>query len=426
MGLPITQSNQYGARDFYSPSEGVALRRMIATPYFTPAANPTDVAAVMCTAYTTILRVDRIVVSGVASTADVVEVLIQNASTNNTGTYSTPDVACAMGLNPSGALSFPVPASSALVRYYTANKSSNGNGVSSSRPVLASRRMQFATSTTVGTPAVFEWPRGHGPEIRDVNTTVVVNLAAQAMPASPQLRIDEICVTEIRVPRVSMCGDSLFAAAGDAFWKLSEAGNLHQAAAIDNLSTAGTTIDNYINGTGGIFYPQSAVVPSRSGDIVVLGYGINDVRTGMTQATLQARLETCIQAIYAAEPTAKIILCSPNYPAADDPTAGNFIALTGQFSGLTLAQAAQLCGDICRAAYAAFASDARVYRVFHRSDYLGTTVATVANSGTALGLPAVVMTDQLHPNALGRRVWALPFRAVLQSAIAARYAEING
>ena len=274
MGLPITQSNQYGARDFYSPSEGVALRRMIATPYFTPAANPTDVAAVMCTAYTTILRVDRIVVSGVASTADVVEVLIQNASTNNTGTYSTPDVACAMGLNPSGALSFPVPASSALVRYYTANKSSNGNGVSSSRPVLASRRMQFATSTTVGTPAVFEWPRGHGPEIRDVNTTVVVNLAAQAMPASPQLRIDEICVTEIRVPRVSMCGDSLFAAAGDAFWKLSEAGNLHQAAAIDNLSTSGTTIDNYINGTGGIFYPQSAVVPSRSGDIVVLGYGI--------------------------------------------------------------------------------------------------------------------------------------------------------
>ena len=48
------------------------------------------------------------------------------------------------------------------------------------------------------------------------------------------------------------------------------------------------SIDNYINGTGGIFYPQSAVVPSRSGDIVVLGYGINDVRTGMTQATLQA------------------------------------------------------------------------------------------------------------------------------------------
>lgn len=426
MGMPVTQANSYGGRDSYAPSEANALRRMLATPRFTPASAPTDVCAIISTGYATVLRVDKIVVSGIADTAAVIDVLVQSAAHNNTGTSTATTTAAALGLNPVGALAFPLVSSNAQALYYTANKSSNGNGVSGSRPALAYRQMKFGTTSEVCTPAVFEWPRGHGPEIRDLVTSVVVNLAGQTMPANAQLRIDEIHVTETRAPRISFCGDSLFAAAGEVYWTLAESGGLLQVAPLDNLSTSGVTIDNYINNTGGIFFSQSSVVPARSQDVVVFGYGINDVRTGMTQATLTARLETCIQAIYAGGPKAKIVLCSPNYPAADDPTAGGFIPLTGQFSGLTLAQAAQLCGDICRAAYESFRGDPRIYALFHRSDYLGSTVATVANSGTAIGQPAAVMTDQLHPNAAGRRLWALPFRGVLRSAVAARMAEING
>lgn len=422
MPVSTTQKSQYGLRE----NAPRGLRRLITSPYFTPAANPTDVAGLVATAYATVLRVDRVVLSGVADTAAVIDVLVQQAPSNNTGTSVSPIAASAWGLNAVGALAMVVPSTNAQLFYYTANKTNNGNGVSGTRPAIAARRMQFGTSSAVGSPAVFEWPAGTGPEIRDLNTSIVVNLAGQAMPANAQLRIDEIVVSEVRVPRVSLCGDSTWAAAGEAWWAVNTSGNLTSSAAVDNLSTSGSTLADYLAGTNGIFFPQSAVVPYRSGDVVAFGYGLNDVRTGASQATLTSRLDSAIQAVYAAEPRAKIILCSPNYPAADDPTAGGFLPLTGQFAGLTLTQAAQLCGDICRAAYESFRSDPRVFSVFHRSDYLGRTAVTVANSGAAIGLPASVMTDQLHPNALGRRTWALPFRDVLASAVAARMAEIDG
>lgn len=123
-------------------------------------------------------------------------------------------------------------------------------------------------------------------------------------------------------------------------------------------------------------------------------------------------------------PDTKIILWSPNPICADDAGDGTYgglsasanTVLSGLWTGMTLAQAAQELTNILYAAYQPFASDSRILALLNKQDVLGRTALPIAQmtcSGT------VYMVNQLHPGVWGRKITLRQIMPVIQRAIKA-------
>lgn len=127
-------------------------------------------------------------------------------------------------------------------------------------------------------------------------------------------------------------------------------------------------------------------------------------------------------------PDVKIILWSPNCICTDDlgdtpgygglsaSGAANPTAMTGIWTGLTMAQAAQALTDILYNAYQPFVGDSRVFAVLNKQDVLGRTAKPIAQM-TVRGYP--FMVNQIHPGTWGRKITLRQIMPVLRSAIQA-------
>lgn len=402
---------------------------------FAPAATPTDVAALIAQSYGRKITLRRVSVSGVASAAATVDVLLQRSPNGGAGTQVSLSAVTAKADSrdylPTG-----------LAYYYTANRTSNGDGVSSTRPLVAVGRMTFATATTAGVPCVWEFG-GRGakpPAINDLVEWIVVNLAGQAMPSGAALSIDFEWVEEA-TPRVVFAGDSTTSNASTLFADLGRSGLLTGAAIIDNMGSNGFRLTDFINNTNGVTYPLSAVSPRAAG-VLVLCYGINDVRAGactqdqlisMIDAVIYATLNGTVNgasytsplgarttftwgATLSANPDCQIILWGPNGFTTDDVGAAGYVTATGAFSGMSVAQAAQAGSDILYNGYEAFRGDGRVYSVLQKQDQFGRTCLP----STA----APLMLDQLHLGPRGQTLEGRTLKPVLAGAIA-KVASLN-
>ena len=397
---------------------------------FTPAATPTDVAVLICQNYGRVVKLRRVVVSGIATSTATINVLLQKSVNGGGGTQVAmePGKADLRDSNPTG-----------KAYHYTANRTSNGDGVSSTRPIIAAGRLTFATATTVGEPCVFEF--GADGEktttLRDLISWVVVNLQGQTMPSGAKLSVTFEWWEE-RQARIAFAGDSTTSNASFLFSALGDTGWLNSFACIENLGSNGFRLTDFINNTNGVTYPMSQVL-SRYNDVLVLCYGINDVRQG---ATTEAQLVSMIDAVIhatlngttsgetytspvgarttftwpstmQASPDCKIILWGPNSLLADDPGATGFVPASGIFAGLSQAERTQLASEILYDAYQAFDSDPRIHALVQKQELFGQTVATKA-ANIAAGRPW--WTDILHPNERGQVLSARQIAPVLRRA----------
>lgn len=121
-------------------------------------------------------------------------------------------------------------------------------------------------------------------------------------------------------------------------------------------------------------------------------------------------------------PDCKIILWSPNPITADDTGDGTYgylsasanTVLSGLWTGMTLAQAAQALTDILYNAYQPFVGDARVFALLNKQDVLSRFALPLAQmtvSGTA------TMVNQLHPGVWGRRLTLRQIMPTIRSAV---------
>ncbi len=395
----------------------------------TPAANPTDIAVLMPQDYSgAAIFLRRVSISATADTAATVDVLLQRSPNGGGGTM----VAMSRARHElSDALAW------AAVQVYTANRSSNGNGISNERPVFRAGKLSIGTATTQAPALVWEFDREKAPCIRNLIDYLVVNLNAQTLPANTKIDID-IEWHEENVPRVAFAGDSTFSNALDIFATLGRAGYVTSQATINNLGSNGYRLTDYLMHTNGVTYPQGggAGVLNYKPDVLVIGYGINDVRTGATsQAQLISMIDAAIYATLngttsgatytsplgagtvftwpatiAAVPDCKIILWGPN-SFTSDGNGSNFVEVgSGVHTGLTVPQAAQFDTDLLYNAYEAFRNDGRIHALVQRQDVTGRTITTVAANG--------LMTDILHPNARGQVLLARQIKPFLVEAIA--------
>lgn len=403
--LPVKENDKFTIRRTYST--GISQ--------FTPAPNPTDIFALRMTDYQGICRISKVFISGIADSAKVVEVLLQYAPNSSGGSSVVTANAPFEGLSRLGTQK-PQLSPSVSPIYFTANDGNSGrNGVSSDRPLIRDSFLQFSTSTTKGN--TIEWAfndneRGK-PQLIDLVGWIVVNLKGQAMPSNAKLSIT-VEYEFVKMPRISFFGDSTYFAAIDLFTSLLKDEDLINTA-IDNLGCNGYRLTDFLNNTNGITYPLIFSY-GRCNDVAVIGYGINDVRTGATtQSELIVMLDSTIARIKRNAPTSKIILHIPNSLTTDNFGGFNYVTTTGIFTGLTLSQAAQQASDIMWNAYKYFETnnggqkDTRVYAIVDRQQITGRVCTTVANSN---GL----MTDQLHPSPKGRRVIAQQLKPTLVAA----------
>lgn len=136
----------------------------------TPAATPTDVIT-LYGASSKYVRIRKILVSGMATTAGSMDVSIVKRNAANTGgTSSAPAIT---RLNSANA------AASAAAALYTANPSSTGAG-----GAIATKKLNFGLAGTAGT-IEFSWPSGDGvaPILRSATEGIAINLNGQAVPA---------------------------------------------------------------------------------------------------------------------------------------------------------------------------------------------------------------------------------------------------
>jgi len=361
----------------------------------TPAANPTDIMAVMIGPLDGITRVNKITLSATADTATSLNVLVQRSG--NGGGGSSASVIDAF-FDPMG-----IGITISNLYLYSANRTSGGDGISAGRPVISMAKLQVGTVAAPAPALVFDFGED-GIVLRDNIGWVVVNMQGQALPSGFKLS-GAVTRTDERAMHVTLAGDSTtdYRASGGTLWQtyLAAEGAL-TAYDFCNHATNGSTLLDYINGAG-VYYALSAsisITPStfQRGKThkFVICYGINDVRTGACdQATLIARLNTCINTIKASRPDAEIILHGPNMLCTD----GASVTATGIFSGMTGAQAAQNATDILYNAYASFVGDARVKAVVQKQDITGRTSISVAATGGS-------MLDQLHPAARWQMLFA--------------------
>lgn len=364
---------------------------------FTPVATPTDILAMTTRSEDRVVHLKRISISAVASTAGYLDVLIQRSANGGGGTSAAQITAKHDSLDTS---------ETGSLLAFSANRSSGGNGVSNTRPIIRSSRILVGTAAAPAAPVVFDFATrgGKGLEIRSLVEWIVVNLNGQTLPSGLLINAD-FEWTESRVQRVIMAGDSTTSNANFLFQYIYNQRAINSSRDVRNYGSNGFRLTDFLNNTNGVTYSLTAALnaipetyaPVR--DKIVISYGINDVRTGATsEAQLTALLESTIAAIVAARPDVDIILWGPNSLTSDDPGSTGFVTTTGIFTGMTLAQAAQSATDIMYNAYQSFANDARIKVLVQKQDVFGRTCKTVAASG--------LMTDILHPNARGQKLAA--------------------
>lgn len=383
---------------------------------FTPAATPTDVFAIQLANYDRNIRLKRVSIAATADTATNVTVLLQSAPNGGGGTTVSTPTRPHDGMSVQG---FVYPNNVASTFYYTVNGNpSQRNGVSNSRPILKIGTLNIGTASVPTQPCIFEFEIDKMPTIRDLTTWFVLNLKGQTLPANTKLSVD-VEWYEQRCPRVSFVGDSTFFAAGTMYSELNIGGVLPDISNIDNLGSNGYRAIDYIDNLNGVTYPQSVVVPNRSKDVLVLGYGINDLREGAaTLETMISRLESIINTTITASPDCRIILCAPNMITSDDFESRGYVKLEGIFAGLTMPQAAQLLTDMLYEAYEHFRDDPRIFAIFQRQDVTGRISVTVANSK---GL----MKDQLHPSDRGNTLIGRKIYPIITKAVNSVLTELN-
>lgn len=376
---------------------------------FTPATTPTDICSLQPLFEGRTIYLKRISVSGIATATGGLDILLQKSANGGGGTSTQQATAFhdSNDILPSAGFSV-----------FSANRTSGGNGVSSSRPIVRVGRLQLGTAAAPA-PAL-EWnfaTRGSkGLAINNLTEWYVLNLNGQTMPAGIQLSVD-IEWTEEKRRRLIMAGDSTTSNATQLFQYLR---NQHGVVALNDLRNHGSNgmrLTDYLNNTNSPIYPLSASISAMAENYdtleprIVICYGINDVRQGATsQAQLTTLLDSTITSIKASLPDAEIILWGPNSLAVDDPGSTGSVTTTGLFAGMTLAQASQAATNILYNAYASFVGDSRVKAVVQKQDLpvFGRTVKTVAASG--------VMTDILHPNARGQKLSGAQILPYLRAA----------
>ena len=506
-------------------SEGVSPAYQVSTGLFTPAATPTDVAALALTAYNKVANVLRVTVSGVCTSGGQIFVRLQKSVNGGGGTYSQPTVA-KRDINDATA--------SGGVFQFSVNRTSNGDGISSSRPLIDEKELQLGVSgTSPGIPIVFDFAaqRAKRPTLKNLSDWLVVNLNGQTLPSGTQIRVT-FEWEETRQYRIGAVGDSTTSNAtnglfnmGNLYGGMGTSGLINSLAMVENMGSNGFRLLDYLNNLNGVTFSANTT-QAHVYDIVLLCYGINDVRTGMicsTQAGASARLAAMLDtAIYSilngtttgqsyvspkatvsaitnmswsantvtvtcagghefgvgenpaptmtiagaspsgyngvyavtalsatqftfslasnpgayssggtatfsttwvstnlATPDAKIILWGSNAFTTDDAgdgphyylSASGNTTLSGLWTGMTLAQAAQAGSTILYNAYAAFAGDTRIFALVQKQDVLGKT--SQPNSTMTW------MVNQIHPGPRGQVLEARQIVPTLVSAMQA-------
>jgi hypothetical protein len=323
------------AANYVSPEQGVVSASEASAPtyhactgLFAPAANPTDVFAFYPTGQSPTPYVKRIVVSGLSTSGGAAPVRLQLTSNSNinTGTIAYCTVGNGYLLKHDNSDGTP----NGSVQYWTANPTSR-NGVSGSRQLISEQDLVFGTSgTSAGTPVVFEFSKLRNKSVAmkySSNYALAINFNAAALPAGAQLRI-EIEWEERRLLNVAFVGDSTTSNATlgylhGAYYNggFGATGALNNYAIANNFGSNGFRLADYLNNLGGVLFPLGTVQGTGTGspsttsaiqtvsayqnvDVLVLTYGINDIRQGLlgsSQAAATNRLVALIDtAIYAA------------------------------------------------------------------------------------------------------------------------------
>jgi hypothetical protein len=503
-------------------SEDSAPAFSCCTGLFTPASTPQDIAGFILSSYTRSASLKSISVSGVSTSGGVIAVRIQKSANGGfpASGFTNPFIARRDQNDTSP---------SVTVYAFTANRTSNGSGVSSTRSIIDEQDITLGVvGSSAGSVATFNFVSGgcKCPTLKQLSDMVVVNLNGQTMPAGTQIRVT-FNWQEQRTVRIGAVGDSTTALATSGYMNngsnnggMGQSGLLNSIATIDNLGSNGYRLFDFLQGTNGVTYSALAA-QGQSYDIWNFCYGINDVRLGsigsdaesatnqltsmidaaiysalsgtvsgqtyispkatryaisgiawassiatvttstphgfQSVGTVNVNISGCAPSGYngtyaitvtgantftyslasnpgtltaggsggfattwattnKALPDLKIILWGPNCFSSDDGGDGPFYymsvsgntTLSGIWTGLTLAQAAQSASTILYNAYAAFVGDTRIFALLQKQDVFGKTVQTVA----ALGL----LQNQLHPNSRGQ---ILGSRQILPSMIAA-------
>ena len=122
-------------------------------------------------------------------------------------------------------------------------------------------------------------------------------------------------------------------------------------------------------------------------DLMVICFGINDVRQGLTsQAQLIALLKQAVNRIRGVLPTTDLVLWGPNAFLTDDPDERR--------PRSTPIGNAQAYSTILYSAHAALKNLWPNVLVVQKQDFFGKTCVTYASAGGASGW----MTDQMHPS----------------------------
>lgn len=411
---------------------------------FTPVATATDIAALTPGFYGRAIYVDRIVISGTATAASVLDVLIQRSANGGGGTSA------AQQTNKNDNRDY---IATGAFYTYSANRTSGGNGISSTRPLLAAGKLYLGVAGTPGAPLEFRWTGAKRPTLRDLTEWVVINLNGQAIPAGCSLDMYVEWSEEALCP-VQFAGDSTTSNATQLFNELGTSGGFSGISNLFNAGSNGYRLEDALLNTNSIPYPLvggNGILSRLNAmpGVLVLCYGLNDLRQGagsrnymisMIDAAIYATLNgTTNGATYtspvgagttftwpatiAANPDCRIILWGPN-SLTTDGNGSSYVTLTGRFAtGYTVPQAAQVITDDLYYAFDAFKNDPRIFRLVQKQDVFGRTCDTVANSGNyaySAGYTktnAPLMTDILHPNARGQQLIARQIFPHLMDAI---------
>lgn len=414
---------------------------------FAPAANPTDIAAIRPNFYGRVIAPLAVVIQGHCTDGGMIDVLIQRSAEGGGGTSAQQITHRYDRRNYIATAGFYT---------YSANRTSGGNGIDNTRtPGPIGKLYLGKTDGTIqGAPLVFTFSGGDRIKLRDLSEWLVINLNGATMPAGLALDIYVIWQEEAQVP-TQFAGDSTTSNATTIFNELGNASHLTAQANINNSGSNGATLENVLLNTSAPVYPLVAangILPRLGGipSVMPFSYGLNDLRQGLktrnelismidaaihatlngTQAgatytsTMGANTEFTWPATVIANPDCQIILWAPN-SLTTDGNGSSFVTLTGRWSGMTLADAAQAITDDLYHAYEAFRDDPRIFALVHKQDITGRVCTTIADSGIhakeagyqKVALP--LMTDILHPNARCQTLLARQIAPVLRNAVAA-------
>ena len=263
----------------------------------TPAANPTDIFAVLQQGIHKTIFVERIVITATADVVATLDLRVQRSSEGGGGTFTAAAGVAKAQLD-------DYWSNSAIMNVYSANRSSNGNGVDNTRQLFAAAKLAVGRNdgTVQPQPLTISFSGEGRPTIKNGPEWVVVNLLGQALPAGFKIS----CYYEISeeaLPRVVFAGDSTTSNATTLFQELSRNGGLNAAANFLNAGSNGMRLEDVILNTSAPPYPLVGGngtidrLGSHPG-VLVLCYGINDLRQGSVSLNeLKAMNDTAIYAI---------------------------------------------------------------------------------------------------------------------------------